>query len=258
MSLASIQQRFSEALLNVDMVQQALPLFVTSDSSLEARLAFYRGNQTSSWTGALSGAYPVLQQLVGAEFFEQMARDYGRIFPSRCGDLNHFGTDFPKYLAGLSMIGDYPYFVDVAALEWKVHQSYYAADADILTLPTLLADVGESVQDARLKLHPATQLHASKNACVPVWLAHQSGYDEKEQVELSLASYALITRSEWQVSVTPIAEVAFYALQALVQQKSLGEALEVALAADADFDIAGALATWFSAGAFSGVDEGSV
>ena len=77
-SLTIIQQRFAQALFNVDLAERTLPLFAASTSSLDARLAFYRGNLASVWSGALANAYPVLLQLVGADFFAQMARAYGQ------------------------------------------------------------------------------------------------------------------------------------------------------------------------------------
>ena len=254
LSLETIQQRFADALIDVDLVEHALPLLAAATSPLESRLAFYRGNLTSIWYSALANAYPVLLQLVGVDFFEKMARAYGRAFPSRLGDLTQFGGDLPRFLITAPMTAQYPYFVDVAILEWKVHRAYYAADANALTLPSLISGTGENMQSVRLNLHPATQLHESNNASVSVWLAHQNIQDETETFNLTENSYAIVTRNAWRASVLPLSQTAFQALHALSQQSTLGEALEIALASDAQFDIASALNVWFSAGAFSGYE----
>lgn len=252
-SLEVLQKRFADALLNIDLTEQTLPLFVAPASP--ARLAFYRGNQTSIWTSALASAYPVLLKLVGAEFFEQMARAYGLAFPSQLGDLNHFGADLARFLADAPVNENYPYFADVAALEWRVHRAYYAADAEVLTLPSLLAGAAEKLHDARLIWHPAAQLFESPSASVSVWLLHQNQHqDEVEknaEFDLSERNYGLISRHLWQVSVLALSEADFYVLQALSQGKNLGAALELALDTDANFDVASALNAWFSAGAFS-------
>jgi hypothetical protein len=250
-SLEEIQKRFADALLNVDLVGQTLAIFSAQASPLEARLAFYRGNQTSIWTSALANAYPVLLELVGAEFFEQMARAYGLAFPSKIGDLNHFGADLAAFLVDAPVNKDYPYFADVTALEWRVHRAYYAADAEVLTLPSLIACAAEKLHDARLVWHPAAQLFNSPRASVSVWLSHQNGVEKDVQFDLSERNYCLITRHPWQVSVLALSEAGFCALQALSQQKNLGAALELALDLDANFDVASALNSWFSAGAFS-------
>ncbi len=250
-SLAVIQKRFADALLNVDQAAQVLSLFAAPASPLGARLAFYRGNQTSIWISALVSAYPVLLELVGAEFFEQMARAYGQAFPSQLGDLNQFGADLAAFLADAPVNKDYPYFVDVAKLEWCVHRAYYAEDAEVLTLPSLIASAAEKLNDARLIWHPTAQLFESPSASVSVWLSHQDENRENAQFDLSKRNYGLITRHLWQVSVLALSEADFCALQALTQGKNLGAALELALDSDANFDVAGALNIWFSAGAFS-------
>ena len=250
-SLEVVQKRFANALLDVDLFAQTLPLFSAPTSPLEARLAFYRGNQTAIWTNALVNAYPVLLKLVGAEFFEQMASAYGRNFPSQSGDLNHFGADLAIFLAHAPVNNDYPYFTDVAALEWQVHCAYYAADAEVLSLSSLISDAADKLSDVRLILNPATQLFESSTASVSVWLSHQDGGEQNSQFNLLEKNYGLITRNAWQVRVTAMNEADFFALQALKQQSNLGAALELALGKNPEFDVAGALNVWFSTGAFS-------
>ena len=250
-SLVVLQRRFANALLELDLVEQTLPLFSAPTSPLEARLAFYRGNQSAIWTSALASAYPVLLKLVGSDFFEQMARAYGLDFPSQSGDLNHFGADVAMFLTRAPVNNDYPYFVNVAALEWLVHRAYYAADADVLSLPFLISAAAEKLSDVQLIFHPATQLFESPTASVSIWLSHQNDQEQNNQIDLSERNYGLITRQAWQVNVIALSEADFFALQALKQVKNLGLALEVALDINPHFDVAVALNTWFSVGAFS-------
>jgi hypothetical protein len=262
-SLEDIQRKFAEALLDVHLAGQTLPMFKCDASQLEGRLGFYRGNLTAIWTQALANAYPVLCQLVGTDFFEQLARAYGQAFPSQSGDLNHFGANFPTYLAQLPIAVEYPYFPDVAALEWQVHRSYYAADATTLSLPDLLASAANDLPTVHLNWHPAAQLHQSSYASVKVWLAHQADETDqtgqtgqKRQIEqasfnLTEPDYALISREQWRVAVLPLEPAAYQALQALSRGSSIGQALELAVESNSDFEIANQLNLWFSAGAFS-------
>jgi hypothetical protein len=249
--LEAAQSLFAAALLDISNTHSALSLFSSEAAQREERLAFYRGNLNAIWSQALANAYPVLQQLVGADFFEQMARAYGIAFPSACGDLNYFGADLPRFLSSSSMTAAYPYFSDVAALEWQVHRAYYAADADVLSLGSLLAGAGEALQSARLDLHPATQLHQSACASVDVWLAHQPGSALSLPMDLNNKNFALVTRNEWQVQVHALDHAAYLALQALAQGNTIELALELAMEQDAQFDIATQLNLWFSASAFS-------
>ncbi len=282
LALADQQSLFADALLDLDRVAQVLPLFkeqigeqlsgqLKQAQKNANRFAFYRGNLSAIWVQALSGAYPVLLQLVGAEFFAQMARAYGQLCPSQSGDLHHFGAGLAAFLAQAPMVADYPYFPDVATLEWQVHTAYYAANAGVLTLPGLLAQVAESaidLQQVRLQVHPAARLHSSASASVAVWQSHQDAGAGQYPAHLAKPSYALITRKDWQVSVLPVEPAAYLGLQRLFQGQSLANALEAAVAyvvdanvdtkADAkadtnpQFDITAQLQRWFSAGAFSG------
>ncbi|MES2050067.1 MAG: DNA-binding domain-containing protein [Pseudomonadota bacterium] len=250
-SLATLQKGFADALLNVDLAGQTLSIFAAPESPLEARLAFYRGNQSAIWTSALANAYPVLLKLVGVDFFEQMARAYGLAFPSHLGDLNHFGADLAAFLADAPVNKEYPYFADVAALEWQVHRAYYAADADFLTLPSFIAGASEKLHDARLIWHPAAQLFESSSASIAVWLSHQDDHNENAPFDLTERNYGLITRYVWQVSVLAMSKADFCALQALSQGENLAAALEVAIDSDPNFDVASALNAWFAARTFS-------
>jgi hypothetical protein len=253
--LEKTQSLFAGALLDAGNAHLAFPLFSTELAQREARLAFYRGNLNAIWSQALANAYPVLQQLVGLEFFEQMARAYGLAFPSVCGDLNYFGADLPYFLSTADMTAAYPYFADVAALEWQVHRAYYAADADMLSLADFLASAGQAVQSATLILHPATQLHQSATASAGVWLAHQPAHEPDLMLafpgDINTGSFALVTRHGWQVRVHALDRAAYLALQALAQGVTLEAALELGLAEDPQFDISTQLNLWFSVGVFS-------
>lgn len=252
MKLDQIQRQFAEALLEPARGMAVAPLFIASPYQ-EDRLAVYRGNLTAIWNGALRNAYPVLHQLVGAEFFEQMARAYGRAQPSPCGDLNDFGAALAAFLAQQPVAQAYPYFADVAALEWQLHSAYYAADASTLNLPDLMAQAagcGKDLQQARLRWHPAASLHAAERASVSIWQAHQEGAATGWPTHMEQAAYGLISRPDWRVELLALDKAGWLALQALQQGASLGQALELALAEDAGFDIAGQLQAWFAAGAF--------
>ncbi len=263
--LERTQALFAKALLTPDFVLPTLPLLFRQTGQAEhqtaARLAFYRGNLTAIWSQALGNAYPVLQQLSGTDFFVQMARAYGVAHPSSSGDLNDLGAALAGFLAASEQIAGYPYFVDVAALEWQVHRAYYAADATTLQLPVFLAQAGDFLSEAGLTLQAATQLHESPYATVAIWRAHQSGAlkpgaHKPERLcplpeNVNVPNFGLVTRQDWQVAVTPLSRAAYLALRSLEQGNTLGQALECAIEEDAHFDVASALTLWFSAGAFS-------
>ena len=47
-------------------------------------------------------------------------------------DLNRLGAHLPAFLVSFSPVAPYPWFPDLAALEWAAHCAHYAADAPAL------------------------------------------------------------------------------------------------------------------------------
>ena len=255
-TLTAIQEQFAHALIHPAHADAAMPMFNAHPFG-EDRLALYRGNLTAIWNNALVNAYPVLHQLVGSAYFEQVARAYGRAHPSISGDLNDFGADLPVFLKNIPDAADYPYFPDMAALEWRVHRAYYATDDNSLSLAELVQQAtagGHDVQTARLELHSAVSLYRSDWASVDIWLAHQPDASIDIPANIQRPCYGLICRPSWSVQVVSLDQPAWLALNALQQDATLADALEVAVDAAVnsgiDFDINHHLQSWFSAGLF--------
>ncbi|HJV82952.1 DUF692 family multinuclear iron-containing protein [Noviherbaspirillum sp.] len=235
-SIAPMQQAFSNALFDAKTEVLALPLFKGDAQLAEQRLALYRGNLTGHWEKTLSSAYPVMKKLVGEEFFTALVRAYGKAYPSRAGDLNQFGAEFPQFLETFAQVADYPYFPDMARLEWMLHRAHFAPNADAIDPGKLTQLQPEQLDGARFILHPACRLFASTWAVVELWQAHQTDLDAEFPREIAHASHALIVRPQWKAHVLPLTQAEHAVLMALQQGHALGTALDAALALDADFD----------------------
>jgi hypothetical protein len=251
--LRQVQEDFSRLLVATDL--GLVPdLFSTETDLIEQRLAIYRGNVQSIWTKTLANTFPVLQQLVGNEFFTYLALQYGRQFPSQSGDLNQFGSQFSRYLSTEAAVEDYPYFVAVAALEWQLHCAYYAENTGSIDLAHFISNAGDAAQQSRLLFHPAASLFQASYAAAQVYLAHQEQPIQTINVLLNTACCALISRPKWRVELTLLDAASFSALQAMQQGQILGDALEQAMSVDSQFDIASQLQKWFALGVFIGFE----
>jgi hypothetical protein len=252
-TLALRQQAFSAALFDAGAEAQALPLFKDGVHA-EARFALYRGNLSAAWDKTLASAYPVLQALVGDEFFSALARAYGKAHPSKEGDLNRFGANFAAFLDGFPHVADYPYFPDVARLEWAVHCAHYAENPAPLDAAAFAQLTPEQLDAARLVFHPACALIASKWAVVALWQAHQPGAEDRLPDMIDVRDYGLVVRPQWKTEVVPIDAAVCAALAALQQGRTLGAALDAALAIDAGFDFGTQLQQWLRYGIFIAID----
>ena len=95
------------------------------------RFNVYRGNVAGALGEALAVRYPVVRRLVGAEFFQAMAREYGLANPPHSPVLIHYGADFADFIAGFEPAKSVPYLSDVARLD-SAHWEAYHAEVDRL------------------------------------------------------------------------------------------------------------------------------
>jgi hypothetical protein len=249
--LKSIQASFV-ALLSAREQSAAPPIFSTKPDLLDERIAIYRANLQAVWANTLRNAYPVIDQLVGADFFAQLSILYSEQFPSQSGDLHEFGEHFSDFLRDEKSVENFPYFADVAALEWKIHRSYYAADAEAISLNEFLTKAGESASESSLQFHPAASLFRADVAAVQIYLAHQQTEVQPLDVDLQTSSFALVSRDVWRHQVTELDQAEFTALHALHQGYSLSDALDVAMNIDGDFSVPNVLQRWFALSIFTG------
>ena len=249
--LGGTQSAFSQALFDARKEPQALPLFKGDGQLTGPRFALYRGNLTGNWNKALGNAYPVLKELVGDEFFGGLARAYGKSYPSDNGDLNMFGAHFAHFLQDFEHVAGYPYFPDMARLEWALHRAHYAAEGNRVGAQDLAKFSPQHLDSARFALRPACSLMRSDWAVVDVWQAHQPGMDSAFPDELASASYGLIVRPHWKTDLLALTPAAYAVLSALVGGETLGEGLDAGLAIDADFDFASNLQKWLQLGIFA-------
>lgn len=250
MALADTQEMFARALFEAEFAPHALELFGGDGARNAQRLALYRGNQSANWHKTLAAAYPVLQALVGEEFFYGLSRAYGRAYPCADGDLNRFGAQFAAFLADFEHVADYPYFPDMARLEWALHGAHYADDAAPLELASVVLLAPEVLDGARLVLHPACNLIRSDWDIARIWLAHQPGQTQGLPQDLRQPCAALVVRRSWRAGVLSLSPAAAAALNVLSGGGTLGAAIESALAIEPRFDLGSHLRLWFDHAVF--------
>ncbi len=239
--LAEGQQRFAAAMLDRARTADAASLFAGGAGQLSERLALYRGHLTGTWENVLAAAFPVLRQLVGAEFFGGLARAFGQAHPAQDPDLNRFGAQLAAFLAGFAPAAGYPYLTDMARLEWALHASHYGADALPLTARDVAALSPGQLDASRFTLHPAARLQQSRWAVASLWQAH---HGDAFPQEMDAHEHWIVARVDWQVQLHRLSPAQHAALHCLEQGGTVGEALDRALALAADVDVGAALVQW--------------
>lgn len=214
------------------------------------RFGVYRNNVIVSLVDALADSYPVVQALVGEDFFRAMAREFIYASPPRSPVLAWYGSGFAEFIENFPPAASLPYLPDVARLEWLRVEAWHAADAralPITELSALLADEAR-LSDARFALHPALRVMTSAHPVVSLWAAHLADDPATAlaEIDMTLGEAALLTRPELDVVIVRIEPGASRFIQRLQAGGSFGSAVEES----GNFDLVSALDLLIRHGAF--------
>ncbi len=215
-----------------------------SNYGVTVAVEVYRNNYRGNLHDALAGAYPVIAQLVGGDFFRLLTRTYIGQHPSKSGNLHHYGAEMADFLAAFEPAQGLAYLPDVARLEWACHLAYFAEDAEVMTLSDLAQIPAERYGDLILKFHPSCHVLYSDHPVGSIWQAHQRGADSDFQID-SGASCALVSRVEDEVRVNALLPVQAAWFAAMREGVTLGEATETTIARHPDFDLQSMLLNLF-------------
>lgn len=206
--------------------------------SLATALGVYRNNYRGNLHDALAGAYLVLEQLVGKDFFRLLARGYIEKYASRSANLHHYGAEMPAFVAAFEPARSLAYLPDVAALEWACHCAYFAEDAPRFNLAELAQISPQHYAELRLHLHPACHLLRSSYPVAAIWQAHQPGAASDFQLDLEgVASNALVSRQQDIVFVNALSDADSAWLHDIQAGVALGEATAATLERFPAFDL---------------------
>ena len=95
-SLHELQSRFAISLFS-DCSDTVMPLLIEGEED-ENSFAIYRNNLRVGFQRTLAVEFPVIERLVGSDYFAQLAFDFLQKFPSRSGDQHHVGAPFASFL----------------------------------------------------------------------------------------------------------------------------------------------------------------
>jgi hypothetical protein len=240
-SLRELQAAFVAGVFD-DQESGAQSYVLANGMPPEARLAIYRNNIFHNYQQALRDVYPVVERLVGEEFFAFAAKRYIPCHPSHHGNLHCFGAEFGTFLDGFAPAAALPYLGDIARLEWHVHEVFHAADRDAMRVQRLAALPIEKMPHILCTLHPACRLFASPFPVDRIWQLNQPDAAADETIDLDAGRvWLLIRRRGFVIEVEALDEAQFALLAAFRDGLTLQQALARALAVAPEFDFAGFL-----------------
>jgi len=147
--------------------------YLTDDNFGAAeRLDIYFNNTLFALTDVLASIYPVIEKIVGEQFFKTIARYYIPKYPQPVGNRHMFGGNLSVFLKDFEPAKEITYLEDIAKLEWAYFQASIVDDAESLSFEKL-SELSSSGEKFYLKLHPSVFLIEVKFNVLAIWQEHQ-------------------------------------------------------------------------------------
>lgn len=254
-NLLASQGAFAAALLDAEpRIPAAIPNAGGTDAA--RRFSIYRNNVNASLSAALAARFPVVERLVGEDFFRATALQFIERHPPRSPVLSTYGALFPDFLDCFEPVAALPYLGDVARLEWARTVAYHAADDRAIDIASLSALPVDRLPDVRMTFHASARVVASDYPIVSIWRTNTHDDVVREIGPDLAAEAALVSRPALDVLVTPLPLGAARLIASLAEGNALGTAAQDATESDPELNLSDALALLFGAGAIIHVEGG--
>jgi hypothetical protein len=253
--LAEIQTSIRQSVVAGD--EFPLSALLTGGQNPLKRIQIHRRHYETSLVTALLGKFPATIWLVGSPFVTEATRHYVREHPPRKPCIVEYGEGFPEFLSTRPAGERVPYLRDFAALEWHIGQVSIAVDQSAIAGEQLSGVPADAVPDALMTMQTGLRyLHASwpVDELMKLFLtdsAPDALQFDPEAVWIEVRG----ARGEFRMSRLARGESTFR--KSILEGRSIGEAAEAALDAEAGFDPGVALARVVTEGLITAVNWAS-
>lgn len=164
---SSLTADFARALYQRDAVP--LQHAAGRDGHFSRGFAVHRNNVQSAPVDALRQAFPVLQRLLGDEYFSALAQLYVGENPPRSAVYLDYGAELADFIAAFPPLTELSYLADIARLEWARLRAFHAADGLPLLLDARDVNGLARVLAEPLRWHPSVTLIESPHPLFRLW-----------------------------------------------------------------------------------------
>jgi hypothetical protein len=191
----------------------------------QRRVEIYKANHTGARTGALEGLYPICQQILGEEVFDQLAITYVDRCTSEHWDLNFHAKDFDQFLAQAieqhEDLKDYFYLPELAHFEWAFHICYFAEANPVFEVTS------QDPDDLKFALDTSVQLLENQWPVWQIWHNNRNDKGDEAVENTQEAYYHLIHRTDLIPQVYALNEDQYKLMVDCIAGKTLNELAEL-------------------------------
>lgn len=174
-TLAELQALFQAAV--VDGKDDVLGLIPpNSRTSTDVLFGVYRHAYVARLVEVVNNAYPILAIYMGEAPFNEMARSYVALYPSRHANARWYASDLPDLLERPEFAGA-RHLREIALIERQLDLAFDAADGPVLDLAALGRHPPETWGGLVFRPHPSAALLALSTNAFDLWAAIKNDAD---------------------------------------------------------------------------------
>lgn len=205
--------------------EQPLAESAPADARTHIGLTVYRNNVRAAYLCVLAQTFPVLQRLVGEEFFRYLAHAYFHACTPRSPLVVRYGEKMPTFLETFAAAEGYPYLPDIARFELAWLEAYHAPEAEPLTAAQF-AKVASGAADATcFAPHPSLRLLSSPWPVHTIW-DHNRRANPGSLDAPAGGENTIIVRPRQQVETSLISACGVRIIRALIEGRSFAETID--------------------------------
>jgi len=251
--LRELQRQFISDCLSADLTDDNVSIETDVDTqtiSAKGQMGIYRESAIGNIIIPMQITYPVIEKLVGREFFRATCRQYIKTYWPKTGNMDDYGQEFAEFLSNFEPVKELPYISDVARLEWLYHESSIADDMEPSDWTSFASLSEDDIEKTEILLHPTVRLFYSLYPVKEIWDINQHEPQANSELDLDTleGGYILCYRQGIKTVTLTIAEADYTFLFAILNGKTLYQSAELALDIDQGLDIQGIMATYLKNG----------
>ena len=163
--LAKLQNTFQNCILNSDTKLAPSTSWVSASGRAdpETQVSIYNYAYHVRLKEVLANDFPATLMAIGEDYFNQLADDYIKTYPSHYFSLRDFGSHLPSFIANLIQQNNsahkqwqnMPWCYELANFEWTLGKAFDAADSNLFTEQDMVTIPADAWPDLKFTLHPS-------------------------------------------------------------------------------------------------------
>ncbi len=212
--LQTVQNQMRDTIVSGDASAATLAAYIDDNGiDAERRLQVYRNNFRESLTEALRGIFPGAIAFIGDEFFTGIVAEFVKTSPPDRPQLSGYGGDFADFFRTFEHAKRVAYVADLMELEWAIHESQNAPNADRYSPEEAL----NALDTGTLSVHPSLRLVEAPTPIVSFWMVTK-GQLKPELIRVdSGGEQAAVVRVDGAVQLQPLDKDDFLLLTKLAK-----------------------------------------